>query len=81
MTELRRIEPIGEYIIPTCDGSEAKVVSHVLSSGVYVSLLCDTPFMLTPESALVLGKQLVKLATGARRLALGRAQKVGSPQT
>lgn len=69
MNELRRIEPIEQHTVETCDGSKAKVVSHTLSSGVYVSLLCDDPFMLTPESVLVLGKQLIKLATGAQHLA------------
>lgn len=69
MTNLRRIEPIEQYAVETCDGSEAKAVSHALSSGAYVSLLCDGPFMLTPEGALVFGNQLVKLAMGAQQLA------------
>jgi len=65
MSDLKRIEPIEECLVRACDGSEAKAVSHRLSSGTYISLLCDGPLMLTLESALVLGGHLVNLATRA----------------
>ena len=50
------------------------MVSHALSPGIYVSLLCGAPFMLTPESALVLGKQLVKLAIGGTAVGGGEPE-------
>lgn len=65
MCDLKRIEPIEECSVRACNGSEAKAISHRLSSGTHISLLCDGPFMLTLESALVLGRHLVNLATRA----------------
>ena len=72
MAELKPIEPIEEHIAHASDGSEVRVVSHLLPSGAYVSVFCDGPFMLTAARARALGKRLIEMAVEARRMMMER---------
>ena len=79
MPRLKAIEPIEECIAHASNGSEVKVVSHLLSSGACVTFLCEGPFMLTAARARALGKRLIELAIQARRSAMESDQEAGKP--